>query len=141
MALRTVPPENDFGFIDLKSRSISGRQARGFTHRTIHIDGLATVPADQMVVIVSNAIFIERRRARGLNSPDQSPLRQQTQSVIYRLSRYRTNLTAHMVHDLVRGGMRTRGTRTKQSQALSRHLQSMIAKKGPEVFGHVRIID
>ena len=84
-AIRTAPPIGDLGFIDLVAVVVGRRETRRVSSRAVYIHHTTADATDQMVVIVTDAIFEPSRRPCGLNAPDQSAGNQRTERVIHGL--------------------------------------------------------
>jgi len=59
-AIRTAAPVRDFGFIDLVATVVSRRETWRIADRAVHVDHASTDSADQMVMVVADAIFESR---------------------------------------------------------------------------------
>jgi len=59
-ALRAATPVDDFGLVDLISLVVGGRKTGRGADRAVDIDHSSARPADQMVVVVTDAIFESR---------------------------------------------------------------------------------
>jgi hypothetical protein len=72
LAIGTGAPVDDLRLIDLKTGVIGCAQAGCRTDGAIDILGFSAGAADQVVVVVADAILIKRGRTRGLNAADQT---------------------------------------------------------------------
>ena len=57
--------------VDPESRVVRRRQTRGFPDRAIDIDRPAATAADNVMVVVPNAVFVQGRGAGRLDPPDE----------------------------------------------------------------------
>jgi hypothetical protein len=128
-AIRTATPERDLGLVDFVTSVVDRREARSRPDGAVDIDYTAADSADQMVMVVADAIFKASRRSGGLDAADQPTTDQHGQRVIDGLKRDGTNLRpdgfGHGVGcnvGLIRDG-------TQDSQSLGRHLNTAVAKK------------
>ena len=64
---------------------VAGREAGGFASGAVDIDRDATAPADEVVVIIAHAVFVESRGAGRLDAADEAFLAQESQRVVDRL--------------------------------------------------------
>jgi mevalonate pyrophosphate decarboxylase len=62
-----VAPVHDFGFIDREARIVSSSEARSCANGAIHIDDDSASSAYEVMMVVADAIFVQSRRANGLN--------------------------------------------------------------------------
>ena len=60
-AFRTTPPVHDLGFVDLVALAVHRRETRRKSDRAVNIDRAAADAADQMVVVVADAILESSR--------------------------------------------------------------------------------
>src|SRR5437588_5512081 len=84
--LGTSAPEDDLGFVDLVARVVGGRQARGVADGTVDVDHPAAGPADEMVVVVSDAVLVAGRRPGGLDAPQETLVGEGRKGVVHRLT-------------------------------------------------------
>ena len=78
----TGSPVDDFGFIDVKPGVVRSSEAWGLADGAVDIDGFPTDAADEVVVIVANAVFIERGGFGGLDAPNEAFFCQHTERVV-----------------------------------------------------------
>lgn len=135
-AFRASAPINHFRFIDLITIRISDVEARAFTHRAINVRRISAHATDQMMMIVAHAIFIQRRRSRRLNPPQNPLLGKHSQRIINRLTRDGPQLGSNVFNDSIRRTMRLPTHRPHHSQTLSRHLHIMFAEYLRRVMNH-----
>ena len=98
---RTGTPKNHFRLINLVARIGGGRQARGIANSAVDVDRLATRSTDQVVVIVTDTIFVEGRGSGRLDAPDEAPFGQHSEGVVDSLSGNGTDLGANVFSDVV----------------------------------------
>jgi hypothetical protein len=89
LARGAYSPINDLGFVDQKTMTITGIQARSVACCTIHIVCYATLAANNVVVVVSNPGFVPGALARNLNSANEPCRFQGGEIIINRLGRER----------------------------------------------------
>src|ERR1700752_5513230 len=65
-------PEDDLRFIDVEAADLGGLQARSLTDDTVDVGDGPAYPTHQVVMVVTGAGFIQRRRARRLDAAKQS---------------------------------------------------------------------
>ncbi len=75
-------PIHDFGLVDHEVPIVDGDQAGRFSERTIDIDHPAARSADQVVVVVADAVLKASRRAGGFDAADDASLGEDRQGVI-----------------------------------------------------------
>jgi hypothetical protein len=127
-AIRTAPPVDDLGLVDLITLVVGRRETRGGADRAIHVDHTTADPADQMVVVVADPILEASRRSGGLNAPDETLGDQDGERVVHRLQRDSTNLGPDgLGHGVSRDVGLTRH-RVQDSQSLGRHLNTVLSK-------------
>ena len=56
-AIRTAPPVNDLGLVDLVASAVDRRETGGEADRAVDVDRAAAESADQMVVVVADPIL------------------------------------------------------------------------------------
>ena len=81
-ALGTGAPIDHLRLIDLEPRVVGGGQAGGCTDGAVDIDGFPTDSADEVVVIVADAVFVERGGFGGLDAPNEAFFCQHTERVV-----------------------------------------------------------
>src|SRR5262245_55822216 len=65
-------PVGDFGFVNLVALVVGGVQARSGADRTIDVDQAAADAANQVMVVVADAILEASRQPGGLNTADET---------------------------------------------------------------------
>jgi hypothetical protein len=85
-------PIGNLGFVDLESVEVRCFEARSISHSTIDIDDVAAFAADEVVVVVSDAVLVQRRGADRLNAPNETFVDEQAERVIDRLARDRSDV-------------------------------------------------
>jgi len=61
LTLGAESPVGDFGFVDNEAIIIGRRQARGLPDGTVHVGDVTAEAADDVVMIVTDPVFVERR--------------------------------------------------------------------------------
>jgi hypothetical protein len=130
---RAFAPINDLRLIDSVSRIRRRGQARRIAHRAVDVDRLPARAANEMVVIISDAILKASRRPRRLNPPDQPLLCQHPEGVVHRLPRNGSNLSTNLNGHIIRRRMRPAGYRPQHSHTLGCDLETI----SPQKFGGI----
>ena len=128
-AFRTATPVGDLGFLDLVPHVVGRRETGGRAGRAVDIDHATADAADQMMVVVADAVFESSRRPSGLDPPDQALRHQQHERVVDGLQRNRPNLRPDSVGHGIRRDVRPRRHRAKHREPLRRDLDAAL----PEV--------
>jgi len=81
-AVRTPAPVGDFGLVDLVPTVVGRRETRCGANRAVDVDHSTADAADQMVVVVADAILESSRRTGRLNAPDELLGDQDTERVV-----------------------------------------------------------
>ena len=113
------------------------REARRGADGAIDVDHAAAGAADQVMVVVADAIFEARRRSGGLDAPDQPFGDQQGQGVVDRLQRDGADLGPDGVGDGVGRDVRLIRNRPQHRQALGRHLNTTFTEQGRRFVCHL----
>jgi hypothetical protein len=100
-AIRTPAPVSDFGLVDLVTTVVSRRETRRGANGAVDVDHSAADAADQMVVVVADAILETSRGTGRLNAPDEPLGDQDTQRVVDRLKRDGADLSPDDLRDRV----------------------------------------
>ena len=135
-AIRAAPPVRDLGLLDLVAAVVGRVQTRGLADRAVDVDHAPTDSADQMVMVVADAILEARRRSRGLNAPDQPFGDQNAERVVDRLERDGTDLGAHSLGHSVGGDVRLTRYSPQNRQPLGSDLNSALPKEVCRVSRH-----
>jgi len=128
-ARRATSPEDDLSFIDFETMIIVCEEAGRGPKRAVDIEGLAAASADQVMMIVAHSIFVSGRRSRRLDSAEEVFLDQDAECAVDGLARDGSDDRPHVVDQLVGRGMGARRHPSHDGQPLSRHLQTVSAKK------------
>ena len=116
---------------------VVGSETRSGPDRTIDIEHQTAVSANEVMVIVAHAVFVAGRRASWLNAPNQVLIDQHCKRVVHRLARDRADHCAHVVGQVVGGGMRTCCQGAHHSHSLSGDLNAVLAQQLIDITGHV----
>jgi hypothetical protein len=133
--VRTAPPIGDLGLVYLVAGIIDRREARCRADGAVDVHHAPAGSADQVVMVVADAVFESRRRSRGLNAPEQTRGDQHAQGVVHRLQRDRANLRPDGLGHGVGRDVRLSSHRAQHRQPLGRHLNAAFSKK-PRRVGH-----
>ena len=124
-ALGAAAPVDDLGLVDLVARVVGGGEARRLADRAVDVDHPAARAADEVVVVVADAVLVARRRPRRLDAPQQSLVGERAEHVVHRLARDGADLGADDPVDLVGGAVRALGHRPQHGQPLRGHLHAV----------------
>ena len=123
-------PVDHFGFVDLEAMVRMGLEAGGFADGATDVFGLAAGTADEVVMIVADAVFITRRGIGGLDASDDAVVGEDAQDIIDRLTRDRADVLADAFGQGVGSGVRMTRDGPEDGQALGRDGQVVLAKGG-----------
>ncbi len=84
-----VPPIDHFGLVDREARGVGGLEARGMSDGAVDVDHAAAGAADEVVVVVADAVFVAGGRASRLDPSQESGVDEGGKSVEDRLMRDR----------------------------------------------------
>ena len=138
--LGTRPPVDHFRLIDLITEIVGSGQARGVTDGTVDINSFSAGATDQVMVVVTDSILVKGRRPRRLDAPNEALLRQNPESVVYRLSRNSPDIGPNVRGDIVRRAVGMTRHSPQHGQALGRDLEAVFAKKVGWIINHYRVI-
>jgi hypothetical protein len=140
-----VAPVDDFGFIDFEAVVVVDGEAGHLADRTVDVEHRAAASADEMVVVVSNTVFVASRRAGRLDPADEVLVDQDAERVVDRLPGNRPELGTHFVAQLVCRGMWVFHNDAHDREPLSGDLHAALAQKFHRCLGHefirTRILD
>ena len=136
LAVRTAPPVGDFGFFDLVALVVGRRETGRGTDRAVDVDDATADPADQVVVVVADAIFVARRRAGRLDAADQAFGDEQGERVVDGLQRDRADLETGDLGHAIGGGVGLARHRPQDRQALRRDLDAVFTEECGRVGNH-----
>jgi hypothetical protein len=110
---------------------------RGPMSRCVSLNhALARDSADQVVMVVTDAILVARRRPCRLDAPDEAFGHEHSERVVHRLERDRADLRPGDVGDLVCRDVRPSRDRAHDRQSLRRHLDTVSPKEIDRVARH-----
>ena len=135
-ALGTTSPVGYFRFVDLIAAIVDRRQARRFAGRALDVDDPTADAADQMVMVVADAVLEPCRRPGRLDAANQSFGDEQIQRVVDRLERDRADLRSDDGGDAVRADMWLARDRAQDGQPLRGHLDAASSKEGVGTWPH-----
>jgi hypothetical protein len=124
-ASRTTTPIGNFGLVDLEAIQIRCFETRSISHCAIDIDDVAAFATDEVVVIVSDAVLVQRGRADRLNAANETFVDEQAERVVDRLTRDRSDVGLGGLRDVFRGAMRTVSDGTKNGETLRGDVESV----------------
>lgn len=117
---------------------ISRVETRRVTNGTLHIDDASADPADQVVVIVADAVFEQSRGTSRLNAPDEPFVHQHTERIVNRLQGNRADLVADDFSHAVSCDVRLAGNRFQHRNALRGDVNATFAKQADGIWRHGR---
>ena len=129
-------PEGYFGFVDDKAVTFMRRETGRMAVRAIGIGHRAAGPANDMVMVVADAVLETCRRPGWFDPPQHATVHEHGQRVVDRLPGDRAELCPSQPHHVVRRRVRGRGDRAEHGDALRGHLQAVAAKAVGGVLGH-----
>ena len=135
-AIRTAAPVGDLGLVDLVALVVGRRETGRGADRAVDVDHAAADSADQMVVVVADAILEARRRSGGLNAPDEALGDQDAERVVHRLQRDGADLGPDGLGHGVGRDVGLTGDRPQHRQSLGRDLNAVLTKKVSRIGGH-----
>ena len=91
-------------------------------------------------MVVTDPILVAGRRPGGLDAPDEAVLGQDSESVVYRLSRNGTDLGTSNLGDSVRRSVEPTRHRPQYGQTLGRDLDTVFAKEFGRIVRHGWIV-
>ena len=128
LALLAAPPVCDFGFVDSKPVIIGGIKTGSLAGCTVDVNHMTALPTDEMVMVVIDAIFIQRGRTHGLNSTQHAFVDQGVQRVVHRLSRDGAECCNGEIADLICGGVGLAADRLQNCQSLRSDTETVLAQ-------------
>ncbi len=140
LALRTTSPIGDLGLIDDEALVVGRIEARRGSNRAVNIDDPTAFPADQVVVVVADAVFESRGRSNRLDATNEALVGQYPEGVVDRLLGNRANLFAHHHGHLVRCGVGVIRNCPHHCKALCGDLQTVLAQLIDGGDWHPRIV-
>ena len=78
-------PVDDFGFVEGESVVVGGVQAGHLAHSAVDVDETFARPADEVVVVVADAVLVAGGGPRGLDAPDDPLVDQDAERVVLRV--------------------------------------------------------
>lgn len=135
-AIGADAPIDDFGLVDLISGVMVGCQAGCLADGAGDVGGFSAGSADDVMVVVTDAILVECGGTGGLYSSDEAFFGEHSEGVVDGLPGDGTDIGSHGLGDGVGGGVWHRRYGSEHGQALGRHLDAVIAQQGFRVFVH-----
>lgn len=130
LAGRAEAPVDHFGFVDLEAVVVMRLEARGAADGAADVLGLTAGAADEVMMVVADAVFVTRRGVGWLDAPDDAFVREDVQDVVDRLAGNRAQQGARTDGDFVGGGVRMMRDGPQHRQTLRRDGQVVLAKGG-----------
>lgn len=125
----TATPVDDLGFVDLVVGVVRVCQAWGVTDGTVGIDHPAAGSADEMVMVVADAVLVTGWRACWLDTSDDPLIGEGSESVVHGLERDRADLGPDGRVDLGGGAVRSLRHSAQNRQTLGRDLHTVPAQE------------
>jgi len=86
LALGATAPVRHLGLVDLESVVVCCLQAGHRTHAAVHVDYSAAATANEVVMVVTNTILVQGRRAARLDTSHQAEFDERVQRVVHGLT-------------------------------------------------------
>jgi len=86
LAVGAEAPKNNFGFVNHKAVVGDGFQARRLPGRAVNVYRGVALPADEVMVVVADAVLVEGRTTRGFDSADESGGDERVEVVVHGLA-------------------------------------------------------
>lgn len=131
-----MAPVNNLGFVDFESVVVVGSQTRHFAGRTVDVEHHPAAPADEVMVVVTDAVLVASCRASGLDPANQVLVDEDAERVIDRLAGDGAELGAHFVAQLVGRGVWTFCHDAHDREPLSSDLDAVLAQELHCCLGH-----
>ena len=112
------------------------RETGGRADRAVNVHDTPADPADQMMVVVADAILEASRRSRRLDAPYEALAGKNAQGVVDRLQRDRADLGPYGISHGIGGDVRLTRDCPQDSQALRRDLDAALSKEISRVDSH-----
>jgi hypothetical protein len=134
---RTATPVHDLGLVDLVAIVVAGRETGSRADRAVDIDHAAAGAADQMVVVVGDAILEASRRSGGLNAPYKAFGNEHSEGVVHRLEGDGADLGPYRLGDRVGADVGISRYGSQNCQTLGGNLNAAL----PEDVGRISCQD
>src|SRR5690606_888251 len=129
-------PVDDFSFVDAVAGVGGGGQARGVAGGAIDVDGLAAGAADEVMVVVADAIFVKRGGTSGLDAADEALVGEKVEGVVDGLPGDDADFGADAFGDFVGGAVGPVRHGAKHGKTLGRDLDAVVAQEVGRVGNH-----
>jgi hypothetical protein len=136
LTIRTASPVRDFCLVDLIAVVVVRRETGGVADRAVDVDHTSADSADQMVMVVADAILEASRRSRWLNAADQTFGDEDAEGVVHRLKRDRPDLGPDSCSHRVGRDVGLTRYRPQDSESLSGDLNAALPKEIGRVSDH-----
>lgn len=134
-----MPPINDFGLINFESVVVGSRQTRRRTDRTVDVEHRFARPTDQMMVVVTDTIFVPSRRSCRLDSTDEVLVYQYAERVVDSLARNGAEVGSNIVGKFVGRGVSMRRKSSHDRKALGSDLHPVVTEQLLDSVSHGQI--
>jgi hypothetical protein len=139
-AIGTAAPIGDLGLVDLVALVVGRGETRGLASRALDVHDATADAADQVMVVVANAILVASRRTCRLDASENLLRDQHVEGVVDRLQRDRADLRSDRVCYCVGRDVRMHGNNAQDGQPLRGDLDSASPKEIGRVGRHERSI-
>ena len=140
-AIRTAAPVGDLGFVDLVALVVARGETRRVADGAVDVDDAAADAADQVMVVVADAILVASRRPGGLDAADETLRHEDAKGVIHGLQRDGADFGPHGLGHGVRGDVGATRYRPEDGQSLGGDLNPAFTKLFDRVGGHGDSLD
>lgn len=134
--MRAEPPVHDFRCLDAIAAVRRRHQTWCGLCAAVDVVDRAALPADGVVMSVARTRIKQGGESGRLQAPHQAVLAERCQSVVDRLRRHGAQLSAHMLHDPVRRGVRQVLDGAQHGKALNCDVQAAGSQPIEGVGGH-----
>ena len=123
-----MSPIDDFCFVDAETTGVAHGEAGRSADRAVDVNDKAASSADQVMMVVTDAILIPGRRAGGLDAAYQVLLDKRREGVVHRLTRYGPDVRPNIVCQFVCRGVGMGRYGAHGCEPLSRHLDAVLTQ-------------
>jgi len=130
LAGRAGAPVDHFGFIDFEAVMRVGGEAGGFADGATDVFGLAAGAADEVVMVVADAVFEAGGGVGGLDATEDTFIREHVQDVVDGLTGDGAELGPDRLGELIGGRVGMSGDGAQDGDTLGRDREVMVAQGG-----------